>query len=345
MKRFFTTLFLMVVVGLGFVQLLYKDKFNLLEVAKSLLFKKAGVHITRSVSGSVKLVGNEQPVENIHNDQIGRWFNDTSKQRRLQLQYRIGKKAATAFEFKKALAVEFDSEGNLYVLDRAYKTIEVFSAQGKYIRTLGIGERRRRFMSDPSDLALSASGRIYISDRKKGVLVFQKTGRLQRILGLPYRPQQLAIDSKEQIVVLTPSEDYLLHKLSSAGKELIAFDKQAEPSRGLRQVFGKGSLAIDAADNVYLSYLYPYRIVKYSPEGVRIVAFDRELEIPITPPTIKRDKEGKVKHVFRQKVSYDLEIGADGLLYNLVQTKGDRGGDLIDVFSLEGHYLSSFYLG
>lgn len=70
----------------------------------------------------------------------------------------------------------------------------------------------------------------------------------------------------------------------------------------------------------------------------------RALHMPINPPTIIRDNIGNIKKVIREQVTYDLAVGADGFIYNLVRSSSQVGGNILNVFSAEREFLQSFYL-
>lgn len=343
MKRFFTILILMIVLGAGFIQLVYKDQFDLIEYVKELARGERGEVAPEVKSEAVRVINDGVPADSVDNPNRPEWMGDTSKNRWLNLQYEIGREKGTV-QFRNAIALDFDAKGNLFVLDFGNKSIEVFDTTGKYIRTLGIGENRVRYMSKPTDLAIDKKGRVYVSDRRKGVLIFAGNGRLLRAKKVPYEIAQIALDSRGQIIALAPAHQYMLHKFTAKVREFLVFAPQDETDKALRKVFGDGKLAIDSEDNVYVSKVNPYEIVKFNSNGQPLLTFNRDLDMPINPATIIKDEAGNVKQVIRQEVAYDLEVGTDGLIYNLVRTKGVKGGNLIDVFSPKGTYLQSFYL-
>lgn len=344
MKRFLAIFLLTVVIGLAFVHVLYRDRINLLEMARDFIERPDDqAPDAGGPTPEPRVVRDEASPPHIHNGQRGRWANDPEKIRRLALQTVVGDEAS-GHRFRKINDIEFGPTGEVFVLDRGNKSIEVFDSNGEHLRTLGIKEKRRRIMLDPTDMAVDRAGRIYIADGLKGILILDVRGQLLNALDLPYKAERVVIDSRGHIIVLTPGEQYLLRKFNPQGQEFVAFGEQEEPSETMRRIFSRGSLAIDARDNVYVSYIYPYQIVKFNSEGQRVLAFDRELEIAIPPPTIERDKAGKITHVFRQEISYEIRLGPDGLVYNLVKTRGAKGGNVIDVFSPEGTYLQSYYL-
>jgi DNA-binding beta-propeller fold protein YncE len=209
---------------------------------------------------------------------------------------------------------------------------------------VGVGKNREILLSKPTDVALHPDGRVYVSDLWKGILVFNPNGTLINIFRIEYEITATVFDSKGNLVAVTPSDTYLLHTFTARGQEVMAFGLQQETSEALREAFGQGFLAIDKTDNVYLSYAFPYKIAKYNPEGQAVLTFARELETPLTPPTIYKGKDGNITQVFRQQFSYDVDVGGDGLIYNLIRTRGAKGGNLIDIFSSTGEYLQTLYL-
>lgn len=76
---------------------------------------------------------------------------------------REGRVVTGEWERPEALAV--DRLGNLYVLDRDEKTIDVFTPAGQSVMTIGpqlIGDVE---LDDPRDIAIDDTGRLYIADR------------------------------------------------------------------------------------------------------------------------------------------------------------------------------------
>lgn len=338
MKRLLTILLLFVVLSLIFVQVVYREQFDLWEYVKTQFTESEKV----SYEGQPRaVVRGSDNVGNVTNSSLPGWSDDPSKTRLLHLQKTIG--GEKGFEFRKATAIAADADGRLYVLDYGNKSIEIFTEGGAHAASIGRDKQDKLLFSKPTDLVLSSDGTLYVSDRRKGILVFTATGQLLKTLPMPAPVWSLALNSKQELIVMTPANPYLLHKFDLDGEELLAFGYQEEETPALRTVFGQSSVAVDDEDNVYVSYVYPYRIVKYDSIGQAVLEFSRELTQSITPPTIHR-KKGRIIGVTRQEISFDVQVGAAGLIYNLVRTGGGRGGNVIDVFSNEGVYLQSFYL-
>jgi len=322
-----------VVLSLIFVQVVYREQFDLWEYVKT---QFTGSDELRYEGQPRQVVPGNNDVGKVTNSPLPDWSDDPGKTRLLHLQNTIG--GEEGFNFREATAITSGEDGRLYVLDYGNKSIEVFTKDGAHAASLGRDKTDRLLLSKPTDLTVSSA-----SDRRKGILVFSATGQLVRTLPMPAPVWSLALNSKQEMIVLTPANPYLLHKFGRDGEELLAFGYQEEETPALRTVFGQSSVAIDAEGNVYVSYVYPYRIVKYDSSGHAVLEFSRELNRNITPPTVHR-KNGRIVGVTRQEISFGIAAGADGLIYNLIRTGGGRGGNVIDVFSKKGAYLQSFYL-
>ncbi|RMF62506.1 MAG: hypothetical protein D6743_12055 [Calditrichaeota bacterium] len=345
MKRTLVILLLSLVIGLIFVQIVYHDQVDLWQLAKEkLLPHEKNAPVVRTRRG-VNYVENLAFPDSVRNPQTPAWQGDPDKVRKLTLLYTIGGQPHDGTPaFRNATDVAFDSRGNLFVLDFGNKSIEMFDPEGHHLRTLGIGPKRRRLMLKPVDITVDSLDRIYVCDRKQGVLIFAEDGRLLKTLNLPFPAEQVGVTTAGELVVLAPTHRYLLHRFTLDGVELLAFAKQESEDAIYRAVFGKGALALDRDDNSYVSFVYPYRVVKYNAQGHPVLTFTRELGVLINPPTIKRGTSGRINQVIRQEVTFGLQLGPEGLLYVLVRTKGGKGGNLLDAFSPSGTYLQSLYL-
>ncbi|MFQ6115035.1 MAG: hypothetical protein ACE5NG_13300, partial [bacterium] len=136
MKRFLTILFLTLVLSLVALQLLHKDKINIVEVIKK-PFRKEQAEL-ESVNERARFVKDSASPPYVHNDRTPKWMQDPTKQRQLILQHKIGGRQEDGeFQFRNVTDIEFDAKGNLFVLDYGNKSIEVFDSQGKHVRTLG----------------------------------------------------------------------------------------------------------------------------------------------------------------------------------------------------------------
>ena len=68
-------------------------------------------------------------------------------------------------EWRRPEALTIDALGNVYVLDRDEKTIDVFDPDGTLLLTYGPELPDGTRLSGPRDLAVDDEGRLYVVDR------------------------------------------------------------------------------------------------------------------------------------------------------------------------------------
>jgi sugar lactone lactonase YvrE len=287
--------------------------------------------------------GKEVPYRD--NPSVPVWAGVAERQRELVQVFALGGKLGRdEFFFIRPSDVDIDQAGNVYVVDRGHRRLQVFAPDGSLLRSLRYDKQNNPYFLSPRKVAVSAAGDICVWDEQKGLVRFDARGRFLRRQRLPYKVADLVVDSRGRVIVLAPGEPLMLHKLAADGRELLAFGEHVEPDTALWSAFGLGTLAVDPGDTLYFSLAYPYRITAFDPGGRALWSFGRELGVLITPPTISRDPSGRVRSVLRQQISFGVAVGGDGLIYNLVRTRASPGADRIDVFSPQGEYLQIFYL-
>jgi len=280
----------------------------------------------------------------VHNGQVGLWVHDPGKQRLLQLAFGIGAEPVSdaCFRLWYPVDVEVDGRGDVYVLDAARRRIQVFDGDGNFRNSIALGKSE----AIPSDIALHPRGSILVADGTSRIHVVASTGELQRSFPMPWRVQRVTVSTKGDLIALTPDQPFLLHRFSLEGQQSVAFcPGEAPRAAELRWFLGQAHLALDDSDSVYLSFEYPYRVVKFDPQGRAQLAFDRDLGQPIPGPVMVWAESGELLHSSPRRISLDLNIGRDGWVYNLVRSGRAQGADRIDVFTRQGEYLQSFYLG
>lgn len=112
--------------------------------------------------------------------------------------------------------VDADAQGNLYVLDSGGPRIQVFDAQGKFIRSLGKQGEGPGEMKMPARLAVARDGRIAVFDMAlQRISLFDPQGELIRDQLTQGPVQDLAWDAQGHLVVTSSA---------SGGDQIEAFD-------------------------------------------------------------------------------------------------------------------------
>lgn len=100
-------------------------------------------------------------------------------------------------EFAKPTGVAVDQEGHLYVSDTWNNRIQVFDAEGEFIRTFGKAGDGPGYFARPKGIAIDADGHVWVADSVQDrVQAFTPEGRLLIYMGghgiLPGQFQSLA---------------------------------------------------------------------------------------------------------------------------------------------------------
>ncbi|HEX9120162.1 MAG TPA: 6-bladed beta-propeller, partial [Terriglobales bacterium] len=111
-------------------------------------------------------------------------------------------------EFAKPTGVAVDQDGTLYVSDTWNNRVEVFDAEGNFIRTFGKGGDGPGYFARPKGIAIDGDGHVWVADAVQDRLqVFTQEGQLLIYLGghglLPGQFQSLAnltIDKNNRVL-------------------------------------------------------------------------------------------------------------------------------------------------
>jgi len=115
----------------------------------------------------------------------------------------------TPGDFAKPTGVAVDSDGNLYVVDMLNARIEIFDADGNFIRTFGKRGDGPGYFAMPKGVAIDSDGHIWVSDSMQNRLqVYSQEGELLIYMGIAQGLlpgqfsglQYIAADTKRHII-------------------------------------------------------------------------------------------------------------------------------------------------
>jgi DNA-binding beta-propeller fold protein YncE len=90
----------------------------------------------------------------------------------------------TPGDFARPIGIAVDADGNLYVADTMNNRIEIFDADGQFIKTFGKAGDGPGFFARPKGIAVDADGHIWVADGLQDrVQVFSQEGQLLTYLG------------------------------------------------------------------------------------------------------------------------------------------------------------------
>jgi DNA-binding beta-propeller fold protein YncE len=118
-------------------------------------------------------------------------------------------------EFRFPTHLALDAEGNLYVVDTMNFRVQIFSAEGKFLRAFGEVGRMPGNLYRPKGIGLDGDGHVYVSDASfSNVQIFNQVGDLLLNFGTfgsglsdLRLPAGLYVDQMDQIYVVDQSNN------------------------------------------------------------------------------------------------------------------------------------------
>jgi len=273
----------------------------------------------------------------------GKWVNQKDKQFRLVKELQIGTEDDENYRFFLPLDIEVDEFGDLYLLDSGHQRIQIFDQNGKFLRTI---DKNKGFPPVAVDISINSDGIIAVAEKqKKKIYLFRDSGAFLESFSLSSDPIKVkALD--DEFLILGIGKYFLIHRYSKDGEKISAFCPvlQRGESETIIRIFNEASFDSDYRGSIYLSYEYPYKIIKFNNENIPLLAFSRILPDDIPPPIIDDITQGKKFTAKKRTISMQIKISADGNIYNLVRGTETTRGNRIDKFDSEGNYLQTFYL-
>lgn len=242
--------------------------------------------------------------------------------------------------------IEFDKNGNLFVLDFKNRRINKYSPKGIFLQSFEL--RKGKGPGDyvmPSNIAIDKDDKIYIADRFKRVTILDKNGKVLKLFEIREKgmPANIAVGPTNSLylTVFNSLDIHRIFQYSPLNGQLIKAFCRSSNDKSIRKD-EYGNIAVASDGNIYYSASYPYEIKKFSKEGKLLNHFSREANFqkPIDNPRLTSGKE-------LLSISMGISVFPDGKILNLVRheriEKNKRKYEYwFDVFSKEGEWLISF---
>ena len=286
---------------------------------------------------------NSYKPKNLLEQKKGKWVGDEKRQFKLVKELEIGSETDENLRFFLPLDIEVDEFGYVYLLDSGHQRIQIFDENGNFLRSI---DKSKGFPPVAVDISINSDGIIAVVEKlKKRIYIFRDLGELLGDFSLPFEPIKVnSIDNEFLIVGI--GENFLVHRYSEDSRRISAFCPilQKGESDVIIKIFNEASLDIDIGKYIYLSYEYPYKIIKFNNEGIPVLAFSRKLPDDIPPPIIDDGTVRKSYDAKKRTISMEIKVSQDGDIYNLVRGTETKKGNRIDRFDSNGIYLQTFFL-
>lgn len=114
--------------------------------------------------------------------------------------------------------IEFDSRGNMYIVDMGNNAVYVFNQKNQLIQTYTEYEYNGKTMrfNSPTGIAITAKDEIYVCDTNNGNIVVFQNGVLKRVYNKPessvlgaqyvFKPQKIVVDTTGNMYVINADE-------------------------------------------------------------------------------------------------------------------------------------------
>lgn len=160
--------------------------------------------LKRPTGLAVNPVTDELLIVDTHNSVILRFALDN-----LRLSGSIGTSGVASGSFHYPVALTVDAAGRIYVIDSLNHRVQIFTAQGEFIRTFGTVGDGPGYFARPKGVAVDSEGNIHVLDAMfDNVQIFDAQGRLLMAYGGPgqapgrfWLPSAIFIDARDRIYV------------------------------------------------------------------------------------------------------------------------------------------------
>ena len=203
--------------------------------------------------------------------------------------------------------VAFDAGGTLYLSHHSLDRIDRYDLQGNFLGTFAVG------LVGPGGIAIDAADNVFVSEFLSGgqeVEKFDAAGNSVLTIGtgILVSPWGLAFDSAGRLYVVDDNTGRIERFDATTGAHLGTFATPNGLPRGL---------AIDSADNVYVSKWAAAEVRKYAPNGQDLGVFAAGIPSP-----------------------WDIAIDANDNVYIAGSLPGPLGS--IEYFAANGTPLGTF---
>ena len=209
------------------------------------------------------------------------------------------------FSDPKDLAV--DGQGQIYVLDTRNHRVQVFGADGQFLRAWGSQGSGAGQFQEPWGIAVDQAGNVYVADTwNHRVQKFDAQGQFVTMwgtfgdsggqLGGPeafYGPRDVVVDADGSVLV-SDTGNKRVAKFTADGEFITQWGGAGSLAGQFREPCG---LAVDAEGNVYVADVWNQRVQKFDPNlnpAAQWPVLGWESELPVNKPFLAVDAQGNV---------------------------------------------------
>lgn len=309
-----------------------------------------GFFLSLTANGQDKKINGE--IRIVTNDEKGIWESRQEKKIELKKDIEIGVLEGDKNKmFYKISDIKVDSEGNIYVLERGQKRVQKFDNKGNFILTIDAEGQGPGELKNPIALFVTKDYYIYVLDNENlRVSKFDPIGIFISSFKPKYKPIDFVVDSRNNVIILEDGDpNFKLFKYNEKGNLISSFGKIIAGKNIFETaILNHGCISIDENDNIYISYLQPYKIQKFDSKDNLVAEYSRKLPYQIIKPMTSIEDRGNVRAVqfnVHTRLTADLDVKKDRI-YHLITNGNDlfMEGRYVDIFDSSGIYLQRIEL-
>lgn len=244
---------------------------------------------------------------------------------------KIDGKFSSSGIFREAIAIDLDTEGNLYVLDRGRNRLLKYSVNGFFLKEIGgFGDGPEQF-DDPRDVDAHLTLNVYVADYNNSRIV-RYNSKLDYLSDFRTSPDDAVYFEFPLSVAINGQYDIFL--LEDQNRSIMKFDRFNQPlvafgtsSDNLGQLLGPYQLTSGSKNEIYVSDHLLKTILVFDYLG----NFLREIRHPdfLEPKGIAVSQRNELA-VVDQGLQY-LFFFEGGLKFNAKLDLGSLNEDILDV--------------
>jgi DNA-binding beta-propeller fold protein YncE len=187
-------------------------------------------------------------------------------------------------QFNEPWGVAVDSQGRIFVADTWNGRIQVFDAEGRFVRKWGVFNTTNGELGDPyvlfgpRGIAVDAAGNLLVADTgNKRILQFTVDGELVRqvggggvLIGRFEEPTSVAVDPRDGSIFVADAWNRRIQKLSATLEPLAEWPVT---SWGSQHLYYKPYIAVTGIGDVYVTDPENFRVLVYNNAGGLKAAF------------------------------------------------------------------------
>ena len=149
--------------------------------------------------------------------------NSTTEAGSFDLGYisKFGSSGSGNGQFGAMKGIDFDSQGNIYVVDSSNNRVQKFNSSGVYVSQFGSFGIGNGEFSTPYGIAIDSQDNIYVSDDRERVQKFDSTGVYITTIGTSGGTADGAFENAYGIAIDSADNLYVVDPTNFASKNLI----------------------------------------------------------------------------------------------------------------------------